>query len=124
MRNDGERACSLAGYPTLTAFGCRYTSKEAGCARGQVAQLQVTVRPGDVFGTKDPGDHPVELLRHSSARFRIGTSAAGAPFPWVLITRLLVTLPGLHGSLSVATHFIDGVHKHGRYLLVTTALST
>lgn len=76
-----------------------------------------------MFGVTDLGERPVELRRQASAAFRLETSATGAPLPWVLITRLTVTLPGLHTALSVPTYIVDGLRHEGRYVLVITAVS-
>src|SRR5689334_20623629 len=68
LRNAGDQACRLVGYPTLTAHGTR--------PDGRAGSLPIRVRHGAIYERKDPGAHLVRLEPGEAAVFHVGTATA------------------------------------------------
>lgn len=113
LRNTGDEACRVAGYPRLTASGV--------AADGRRGRLAVRVVHGPIYERADPGVHVVRLEPGESAVFHVGTATAydvgGAS-----IARLSVGVAGRPGAWVVPVH-LDASHEQGRRIPVgVTAL--
>jgi Domain of unknown function (DUF4232) len=99
LRNVGANACSLNGYPTLTAYGHR--------RGGTDHRLPIRLRDGAIYAHPDPGPHAVTLAPGQRASFSVGTGAAyqGGAHP-ILITRVAITPPGCTATITLSLRML------------------
>ena len=90
VRNVGQRACTVGGYPRLTAV------RGARIGRHNIHRLAIHLRRGSFTEARDRGAHPIGLRPGGSAVFGLGTATAYG--------RRVVTIR----SLTVRLHLVDG----------------
>jgi hypothetical protein len=99
LRNAGGRACSLDGYPTITAYGHH--------SGGVEHRLRIRLRDGAIYERTDPGPHVITLARGQRASFSLGTEGAyqGGAHP-ILITRVAVAPPRCSATTTLSLRML------------------
>ena len=89
VTNTGTASCELRGYPQIEAWGHEGLQDTARSVR-----LGILIHHG-IYERADQGPRRVIVQPHQAAFFSVGTGAAyqGGAHP-IVITRLVVTLPG------------------------------
>lgn len=81
LRNTATVACTLRGYPALTA-------------RSDSGPMQIRVQHG-VYERVDPGPHTVTLRPGGTTAFAVGTATAyGGGAHLIMLRELMITVPG------------------------------
>ncbi len=113
LRNDGNAACRVSGYPRVGVAGVGTS--------GRTGVLAVREERGPIYERTDPGLHVVRLLPGESAVFHVGTATA-YDVGGQTITRLRVRLPGRLQALTVPVHLDASRPVMRRIPLGVTAL--
>jgi hypothetical protein len=113
VTNNGDGACTLRGYPRLSASGVD--------ARGHRGDLALKVKRGRIFEREDPGPSTVTVAPGAAAVFHVGTATAydGGT---ATIRRLRMELPKQAGSVTVALRLEASAPTGRRIPVGVTAL--
>jgi photosystem II stability/assembly factor-like uncharacterized protein len=96
LRNVGSTACTVRGYPRITAWGVPVGDDDDDV----VTRLTLDVRPGAFYEARDRGPQRIGLRPGSRAVFSVGTGTAYSA-RLMEIQRLDVELPGTGGVFGV-----------------------
>jgi hypothetical protein len=114
VRNVSARACTVSGYPRLTARGVRV-------GRANVHRIAIHVKRGSFMEAHDRGARPIGLRPGGNAVFSVGTATAYGP-RLVELRSLRVRLPRIEGRFHVALGIDASAPRGKRVPVFLTAL--